>query len=57
MTPSGKRIVSHGVETNVRRLTQAVRQIPKPRHICLEEGTLSEWLAERLYAQMDALEG
>jgi transposase len=25
-----------------------VRQIPQPRHICLEEGTLSEWLYEVL---------
>jgi transposase len=48
MTPSGKRIGSHVVETNARCLIEAVRQIPKPRHICLEEGTLSEWLYEVL---------
>ncbi len=48
MTPSGKRIGSHVVETNARCLIEAVRQIPQPRHICLEEGTLSEWLYEVL---------
>ncbi len=29
-----------------------MRQIPEPRHICLEEGALSEWL----YEELDALE-
>ena len=48
MTPSGKRVGSHVVETNARCLIEAVRQIPQPRHICLEEGTLSEWLYEVL---------
>ena len=48
MTPSGKRVGSHVVETNARCLIEAVRQIPSPRHICLEEGTLSEWLYEVL---------
>ena len=48
MTPSGKRIGSYVVETNARCLIEAVRQIPSPRHICLEEGTLSEWLYEVL---------
>ena len=32
------------VETNARCLIEAVRQIPQPPHICLEEGTLSKWL-------------
>jgi len=48
MTPRGKRIGSHVVETNARCLIEAVRQIPQPRYICLEEGTLSEWLCEVL---------
>lgn len=48
MTPSGKRVGSHVVETNARCLIEAVRQITQPRHICLEEGTLSEWLYEVL---------
>ncbi len=48
MTPSGRRVASHVVETNARCLIEAVRRIPQPRHICLEEGTLSEWLYEVL---------
>jgi transposase len=45
---SGKRLATQVVETNARCLIEAVRQIPKPRYICLEEGTLSEWLYEVL---------
>jgi len=48
MTPSGKRVGSHVVETNARCLIEGVRRIPQPRHICLEEGTLSEWPYEVL---------
>jgi transposase len=48
MMPSGKRVGSHVVETNARCLIEAVRQNPQPRHVCLEEGTLSEWLYEVL---------
>jgi hypothetical protein len=47
-TPSGKRLGSHVVETTARCLIEAVQQIPEPRHVCLEEGTLSEWLYEVL---------
>jgi hypothetical protein len=31
-----KRLGTHVVETNARCLIEAVRQIPKPRYICLE---------------------
>lgn len=48
VSPSGKRMGSQVVETNGRSLIEAVRQIPGPRHICLEEGTLSGWLHEML---------
>lgn len=48
VSPSGKRVGSHVVETNARCLIEAVRQIPEPRHVCLEEGTLSGWLYEVL---------
>jgi transposase len=48
VSPRGKRLGSQVVETNARCLIEAVRQIPAPRHICLEEGTLSEWLYEVL---------
>jgi transposase len=48
VSASGKRLATLVVETNARCLIEAVRQIPQPRHICLEEGTLSEWLYEVL---------
>ncbi len=48
LTPSVERVGSHVVETNARCLMEAVRQIPEPQYICLEEGTLSEWLYEVL---------
>jgi hypothetical protein len=48
VTPSGKRVGSHVVETKARCVIEAVRQVPEPRHICLEEGTLSGWLYEVL---------
>ncbi len=48
MTPSGRRAGSHVVRTDARCLIEVVRQIPRPRHNCLEEGTLSEWLHEVL---------
>ena len=46
--PSGKRLGSHVVETNARALIEVLRGIPKSRHMCLEEGTLSGWLHEVL---------
>ena len=39
---------THVVETNARCLIETIRQVPGPRHLCLEEGTLSEWLYEML---------
>ena len=46
--PSGKRLGSHVVETNARALIEVLRGIPRKRHVCLEEGTLSGWLWEVL---------
>ena len=42
--PSGKRLATHVVETNARALIEVLRAIPKRRHLCMEEGTLSGWL-------------
>jgi hypothetical protein len=44
--PSGKRLGSHVVETNARALIEVLRGIPRNRHVCVEEGTLSGWLWE-----------
>jgi transposase len=53
--PSGKRLGSHVVETNGRALIEVRRGIPRNRHVCLEEGTLSEWLYEVLEPHVEEL--
>jgi len=53
--PSGKRLGSHVVETNARALIEVLRGIPKRRHVCLEEGTLSGWLHEVLEPHVEEL--
>lgn len=46
--PSGKRLSSQVVATNAAVLIEAIRAIPKNRHLCLEEGPLAGWLYETL---------
>ncbi len=46
--PSGKRLGSYVVETNARALIEVLRGIPGSRRLCMEEGTLAEWLHEVL---------
>ena len=53
--PSGKRLGSHVVETNARALIEVRRGIPRNRHVCLEEGTLSGWLHEVLEPHVEEL--
>jgi len=53
--PSGKRLGSRVVETNARALIEVLHQIPRNRHVCLEEGTLSGWLYEVLEAHVEEL--
>jgi len=48
MSASGQRLKSLVVETSGRALIEAVRGIPGRLHVCLEEGTQSAWLYERL---------
>ena len=56
--PSGKRLASHVVETNARALIEVLKGIPRNRHVCLEEGTLSAWLHEgKLNYREDVLDG
>ena len=52
--PSGKRLGSHVVETNAKALIEVLRGIPRPRHLCLEEGTLVSWLSEVLSPHVEA---
>ena len=46
--PSGRRLQSQVLETNARVLIGFLKTIPKPRHLCLEEGTHAGWLYEVL---------
>jgi transposase len=46
--PSGKRIRLWVVDTKGEALIQAIRSVPGRRHLCLEEGTQSQWLYELL---------
>lgn len=46
--PSGKRLRTDVVDTNEGALVNYVRGVPGTRHLCLEEGTMSEWLHEVL---------
>jgi transposase len=46
--PTGKRIRDFVLETNGKALVEAVTLVPGCRHLCLEEGTHSDWLYEIL---------
>jgi transposase len=48
MGPSGKRLAHHVVETSGEALVEKIRSIAGERHVCMEEGTHSEWLYELL---------
>jgi transposase len=45
---SGRRLHSQVVETNAKALIEVIRAVPKDRHLCLEEGSHSNWLYEVL---------
>jgi transposase len=46
--PSGRRLTSQVVETSGAALVDALRSVPGQRHVCMEEGTQSQWLHEIL---------
>lgn len=53
--PSGKRLRHEVLETSARVLIDAVRRVGGRKHLCLEEGTHSEWLCEILAPYVDEL--
>jgi len=53
--PSGKRLGSYLVETNVASLIEVLKTISGARHLCLEEGTLAGWLHEVLSPHVDEI--
>ncbi len=46
---------SHVVETNAASLIEVLKTIPRPRHLCLEEGILAGWLYEVLSPHVDEI--
>jgi hypothetical protein len=52
---SGRKLSEQVVETNAKALMKCIRSIPRPRHVCLEEGTQSAWLYEILSPHADEL--
>ncbi len=48
MGATGRRLREEVVATNGRDLVEAIRKVDGQRHVCLEEGTQSEWLYELL---------
>jgi transposase len=53
--PSGRRLGTRVLETNGRALIAALKLVPGTKHLCLEEGTEAEWLAEILKPHVDEL--
>jgi len=53
VSPTGRRLRQEVVETNGAALKQALRAIPAPKRVCLEEGTQSAWLYELLRGEAE----
>lgn len=53
--PSGRRITEATLETNAGALRSFIQQIPRRRHLCMEDGNLCEWLVELLEPLVDEL--
>jgi transposase len=52
---SGKRLRHERIQTSAELLKSFIKEVPRPRHLCMEEGTLSEWLYEELTPLVDKL--
>jgi len=52
---SGKRLRHERFQTSAELLKRFIKEVPRPRHLCIEEGTLSEWLCEELSSVVDKL--
>lgn len=53
--PTGRKLSQQVVQTSAQALVECIRTIPRPRHLCLEEGNLSGWLYEALKPHVDEL--
>lgn len=52
---SGRRLCREVLQTDAATLKSFIQRFPKPRHLCMEEGNLSEWLYEELEPLVDEL--
>lgn len=52
---AGKRLRYERLQTSAELLKSFIKEVPRPRHLCMEEGTLSEWLYEELAPVVDKL--
>lgn len=55
MGPTGRRLREEVIATNGRELLAAIRKVEGQRHLCMEEGTQSEWLYELLEPEVEEL--
>lgn len=55
MGPTGRRLREEVIATNGGDLLAAIRKVEGQRHLCMEEGTQSEWLYELLEPEVDEL--
>jgi transposase len=55
MGPTGRRLREEVIATNGRELVAAIRKVEGQRHLCMEEGTQSEWLYELLEPEVREL--
>ena len=53
--PSGKRLRHERLQTSAELLKSFIKEVPRPRQLCMEDGTLSEWLFEELTPIVDKL--
>jgi len=53
VTESGKEKRSWRVATSIPALAEAIRSVPRPRLLVIEEGSLADWLARELSGLVD----
>lgn len=55
LTAAGELVGRRRLDTQIPALRQAIEQVPRPRHVVLEEGPLADWLVRELRPCADAV--
>lgn len=55
MTESGRVVRRERCATNIPTLVEAINQVPRPRFLTIEEGTLADWLYRNLVPHVDEM--